>query len=129
MSSFADAPAGDAAAGAKIFKTKCSQCHVAEKGGGHKQVGAMMDPGPRLLVAPCTLYPLDLPSGSLSGRLPHMTHIYSNDMSLSGAVSTYKSSKGVVMDRVPGTALQRLSRALFGLTRGVFPSMRCSVIS
>ena len=24
--------------GAKIFKTKCAQCHVAEKGGGHKQV-------------------------------------------------------------------------------------------
>lgn len=31
------APAGDAAKGAKIFKTKCAQCHVAEKGGGHKQ--------------------------------------------------------------------------------------------
>eukprot|EP00887_Chlorella_sp_A99_P003518 scaffold7.g3518.t1 len=37
MASFADAPAGDAAKGAKIFKTKCAQCHVAEKGGGHKQ--------------------------------------------------------------------------------------------
>ena len=23
--------------GAKIFKTKCAQCHVAEKGGAHKQ--------------------------------------------------------------------------------------------
>eukprot|EP00898_Chlorokybus_atmophyticus_P001602 jgi/Chlat1/2442/Chrsp17S02682 len=30
-------PDGDAAKGAKIFKTKCAQCHVAEKGGGHKQ--------------------------------------------------------------------------------------------
>jgi len=25
------------ARGDKIFKTKCAQCHVAEKGGGHKQ--------------------------------------------------------------------------------------------
>ena len=39
MSSFADAPDGDSGKGAKIFKTKCAQCHVAEKGGGHKQVG------------------------------------------------------------------------------------------
>mmetsp|Transcript_11161 Transcript_11161/g.28173 ORF Transcript_11161/g.28173 Transcript_11161/m.28173 type:complete len:113 (-) Transcript_11161:143-481(-) len=37
MASFAEAPAGDAAKGEKIFKTKCAQCHVAEKGGGHKQ--------------------------------------------------------------------------------------------
>ena len=28
----------DVAKGEKIFKTKCAQCHVAEKGGGHKQV-------------------------------------------------------------------------------------------
>eukprot|EP00798_Chlamydomonas_sp_ICE-L_P024070 gene24070-9646_t len=34
---FADAPAGDVANGEKIFKTKCSQCHVAETGGGNKQ--------------------------------------------------------------------------------------------
>lgn len=38
MSTFGEAPPGDAAKGAKIFKTKCAQCHVAEKGGGHKQV-------------------------------------------------------------------------------------------
>jgi len=38
MASFGDAPAGDLAAGEKIFKTKCAQCHVAEAGGGHKQV-------------------------------------------------------------------------------------------
>ena len=38
MATFADAPAGDLAVGEKIFKTKCAQCHVAEKGGGHKQV-------------------------------------------------------------------------------------------
>ena len=38
MSKFEDAPAGESAKGAKIFKTKCAQCHVAEKGGGHKQV-------------------------------------------------------------------------------------------
>jgi len=37
MATFADAPAGDLAVGEKIFKTKCAQCHVAEKGGGHKQ--------------------------------------------------------------------------------------------
>ena len=30
--------AADVARGEKIFKTKCAQCHVAEKGGGHKQV-------------------------------------------------------------------------------------------
>ena len=28
---------GDAAKGAKIFKTKCAQCHVVEEGAGHKQ--------------------------------------------------------------------------------------------
>ena len=30
-------PLADVARGEKIFKTKCAQCHVAEKGGGHKQ--------------------------------------------------------------------------------------------
>lgn len=38
MASFDDAPDGNSGKGAKIFKTKCAQCHVAEKGGGHKQV-------------------------------------------------------------------------------------------
>ncbi|CAD7705299.1 unnamed protein product [Ostreobium quekettii] len=37
MATFGEAPPGDEARGAKIFKTKCAQCHVAEKGGGHKQ--------------------------------------------------------------------------------------------
>uniref|UniRef100_A0AAV1TRF0 Cytochrome c domain-containing protein n=1 Tax=Peronospora matthiolae TaxID=2874970 RepID=A0AAV1TRF0_9STRA len=28
---------GDAVKGAKIFKTKCAQCHTTESGAGHKQ--------------------------------------------------------------------------------------------
>ncbi|MEW5306113.1 MAG: hypothetical protein WDW36_008605 [Sanguina aurantia] len=37
MSAFGEAPEGDVTKGEKIFKTKCAQCHVSEKGGGHKQ--------------------------------------------------------------------------------------------
>ncbi|CBI29682.3 hypothetical protein VitviT2T_018815 [Vitis vinifera] len=37
MATFADAPAGNAAAGEKIFRTKCAQCHTVDKGAGHKQ--------------------------------------------------------------------------------------------
>ncbi|KAJ0743814.1 putative cytochrome c, class IA/ IB, cytochrome c-like domain superfamily [Helianthus annuus] len=37
MASFEQAPAGDAKAGEKIFRTKCAQCHTVDKGAGHKQ--------------------------------------------------------------------------------------------
>ncbi|MCO5612263.1 hypothetical protein L7F22_066528 [Adiantum nelumboides] len=37
MATFEEAPAGNAKNGEKIFKTKCSQCHVVEKGAGHRQ--------------------------------------------------------------------------------------------
>ncbi|XP_019266673.1 PREDICTED: cytochrome c-like [Nicotiana attenuata] len=37
MASFAEAPPGNEAAGAKIFKTKCAQCHTVEQGAGRKQ--------------------------------------------------------------------------------------------
>lgn len=32
----ADVPAGDAAKGKKLFVQRCAQCHVVEKGAGHK---------------------------------------------------------------------------------------------
>ncbi|KAL3684363.1 hypothetical protein R1sor_002385 [Riccia sorocarpa] len=37
MATFGEAPSGNPKAGEKIFKTKCAQCHSADKGGGHKQ--------------------------------------------------------------------------------------------
>lgn len=37
MASFDEAPPGNKAAGEKIFKTKCAQCHTVDKGAGHKQ--------------------------------------------------------------------------------------------
>ena len=58
-------------AGAKIFKTKCAQCHVAETGGGHKQVRAehapqTRSPNPRGDPSP-RVRPASLPV-SLSAR-------------------------------------------------------------
>ncbi|CEM23294.1 unnamed protein product [Vitrella brassicaformis CCMP3155] len=32
-----EVPEGDAKKGAKVFKSKCSQCHTLNKGGGQKQ--------------------------------------------------------------------------------------------
>ncbi|KAF9608505.1 hypothetical protein IFM89_009871 [Coptis chinensis] len=37
MASFDEAPPGNPTTGAKIFKTKCAQCHTVDKGAGHKQ--------------------------------------------------------------------------------------------
>ncbi|CAN1258617.1 Cytochrome c [Linum perenne] len=37
MATFNEAPPGNPDAGAKIFKTKCAQCHTVDKGAGHKQ--------------------------------------------------------------------------------------------
>lgn len=37
MASFDEAPPGNPAAGEKIFRTKCAQCHTVDKGAGHKQ--------------------------------------------------------------------------------------------
>ncbi|KAL5706443.1 hypothetical protein ACHQM5_024610 [Ranunculus cassubicifolius] len=39
MASFDEAPPGNSDAGAKIFKTKCAQCHTVDKGAGNKQSG------------------------------------------------------------------------------------------
>ncbi|KAF2953693.1 hypothetical protein DAI22_01g425800 [Oryza sativa Japonica Group] len=36
MATFSDAPPGDAAAGEKIFRTKCAYCHAVDKAAGHK---------------------------------------------------------------------------------------------
>ncbi|KAI7742992.1 hypothetical protein M8C21_005375 [Ambrosia artemisiifolia] len=37
MTSFEEAPAGDAHVGESIFKTKCAYCHTLDKHAGHKQ--------------------------------------------------------------------------------------------
>ncbi|KAK1649857.1 hypothetical protein QYE76_067662 [Lolium multiflorum] len=50
MASFSEAPPGNPAADAKIFKTKCAQCHTNEQRAGHKQghVYAVLTPSPFL---------------------------------------------------------------------------------
>ena len=46
MASFGDAPAGDAAKGAKIFKTKCAQVRAA----GPPADAGLQGPPPRLTL-------------------------------------------------------------------------------
>eukprot|EP01101_Sappina_pedata_P001321 TRINITY_DN11413_c0_g1_i1.p1 TRINITY_DN11413_c0_g1~~TRINITY_DN11413_c0_g1_i1.p1 ORF type:complete len:108 (+),score=56.35 TRINITY_DN11413_c0_g1_i1:345-668(+) len=54
-------PAGDAAKGEKIFKTKCSQCHTTTEGGANKQ-------GPNLFGV----------DGRKSGQVPGYAYTQAN---------------------------------------------------
>ncbi|KAG6408712.1 hypothetical protein SASPL_131733 [Salvia splendens] len=54
MATFSEAPAGDAKSGEKIFKTKCAQCHTAEKGAGHKQ--GFSPPSPHSYIVCIRIY-------------------------------------------------------------------------
>ena len=63
MASFSEAPDGDTGKGAKIFKTKCAQCHVAEKGGGHKQVRYQSYLQLTIILPRPLLYSASIPGG------------------------------------------------------------------
>lgn len=54
MGLFGEAPKGNGKNGEKIFKTKCAQCHVVEKCGGHTQreIKKEKEKGKKISIAP-----------------------------------------------------------------------------
>ncbi len=80
MATFAEAPEGDVARGEKIFKTKCAQCHVAEAGGGHKQVLWPLPERPpaRKTFRACDRFDELVPQMLAIGTSPRTPSVYAN---------------------------------------------------